>query len=302
MNMSNKILGIGDIHLKPTYNSRLDDVKKTFENKISSIKKICEELKPDRIVCTGDWFEDKNPYNCSPGFLAWALGLLTFLDTPIYSIVGNHDIRNNDIGTLRTQPLGVLISAGAIQRLFNEDGGYDYGEDLLEKAKEPRSPGGLGVFHCYTSESGGSMFGNEIVYPLKLFGSFGYSHVLIGHDHQCYDLAKVRDTWVHRPGSLFRMRRDDVDLNRSIKVSYIDLGGGKPEYLPIEHQPASKVFDMKVKEVVGQMDQNITSFVKSLSGIRSASSAPIEDQIKTMGLSPEVSYIINDSLDKAKQE
>jgi len=172
---------------------------------------------------------------------------------------------------------------------------YGYAIDTLKSVYQ----GQVGVFHCYMGKSDGSMFGNEPVWALKRFADAGFSHVLNGHDHNTYDLEKVGDTWIHRPGAIFRMKRDEVDMNRRVAVT---LFGGDllPSYYMLDSEPAAKVFDMKAKILTDNRNDSIETFVQSLGNINVAKSGSVDDELKALNLEKPVLSIITDALDQAK--
>lgn len=297
----NLFIGVGDIHFKSNYFNRLDDVKATFENKFTQIFELAVKHDVEGVILTGDIFDDKIAQNTTPGFLTWIIKILKKCPMPLYTIVGNHDIRNNDLETIPRQPLGTLFESGAIYRLTNAGGivGHDFGTDL---EATPLDKVDLAVIHAYVSKPGGTMFGNERVWSFADLELLNAKIVLAGHDHQAYPIEKYGSTLIVRPGALFRKNRDAVDLNRPIQVALMDLANGTAEYLPIKHEPSTKVFNLEMKEVDDKIDENIEQFIASLSITSSIKKASLEDEIKKMNLDPKILAIVLDSLDRAKSE
>ena len=297
--IENKFIGVGDIHFKSSYFNRLDNVKDTFKDKMVQIYKLAAKHEVEGIILTGDVFDSKDPYQCPPGFLTWVMSVLRMSPVTIYTIVGNHDIRNNDLDTIPRQPIGTIFESGFVTRLTNFDNivGHDFGTDL-EKV-----PGGrfdLAVIHAYVNKAGGTMFGNEKVWAFAELELLNAKIVLAGHDHQAYPIEKSGGTLIVRPGALFRKNRDEVDLNRTVQVVLMDLTAGTAEYLPIEHRPSKEVFSLEIKDLEDKNEADIEQFIKSLSVSSVIKKVSLEDEMRKLIIDPKVKDVITRCLDRAK--
>jgi DNA repair protein SbcD/Mre11 len=112
--MSLKILFATDIHLravKPV--SRLDsDFLGGIIAKIEQIREVSKNF--DIVLLGGDIFDRPDS---SHGVVTRAINVFYKFKTPVYSVVGNHDIYGYQGQTIDKTAMGVLIESGAVKKL-----------------------------------------------------------------------------------------------------------------------------------------------------------------------------------------
>jgi UDP-2,3-diacylglucosamine pyrophosphatase LpxH len=121
-----KILFIGDVHLSDTTpRSRKDDYTKAILGKLEQCAKISQGY--DRVVFLGDIFHKKKPENNSHSLVGEFMDILRKFHGGDYrcALVGNHDIRDGNMGCLPEQPLGVIFKTGLLRELKEDEIWYD---------------------------------------------------------------------------------------------------------------------------------------------------------------------------------
>jgi len=111
------LLFIGDIHLSDAPpRSRKDNYTEAIFAKLVQCCEVANRYQ--HVFMTGDVFHKKRPEVNSHHMVgAFMDTLRCFPKGRTYSLVGNHDIRDGNMGTLPEQPLGVIFKTGLLQPL-----------------------------------------------------------------------------------------------------------------------------------------------------------------------------------------
>ena len=260
-----KIGIIGDLHIAPIPEKRIDDYFETGKNKLEQIAQNC-----DAVIHLGDVFthskvEEKYVYD-----------LITHLrycsnkyGTHFYSIVGNHDVLSEDESNLHNSSLGLLSICGAItlilpnQPLVLDNYMFNTLPVNFEKAKKALSPAPqtghhqvLLLHHLY--ETGTDCFTYEDLRTL------GYNSVFLGHDHKPLEQGRIiyPEFTVYRSGSTMRNRAEDYNFTRC--MYYYVLENNNVSCQVINCRPAQEVF--KVEAITRQAYKK-EQFIESLNNV-----------------------------------
>ena len=114
-----RILFIGDVHLSDTNpRSRRDDYLKALLGKLDQCAELVKRHSYQHVFLLGDLFHKKKPDNNTHKMVGEVIDVLRcFPKNQTYALVGNHDIRDGNLGCLPEQPLGVVYKSGALQPL-----------------------------------------------------------------------------------------------------------------------------------------------------------------------------------------
>ena len=287
-----RFIYVTDPHFRPSYANRLDNVLETFEDKVAQVYELAKKHKAKAIIWGGDIFDNHVPSRTPHWFTVWLIKLFSKAPCPMYSNVGNHDIRYADIETLESQPLGVIFASGVLKRLevakFDdvEVLGIDYGIPLDEIEIRPTAK--IIVSHHHLSKTKGLFF-NETSYGMdQLAENSNAMFWLNGHDHTQYPMEKVGNTLFVRPGAMFRKDTGKASLKHTPSVAVIDTDTGKCNYISLKHEKSDKVFDLTSKNRKITQLSEISAFVDRLEQSIEQEDMSIEDQIKALNLEPEV--------------
>lgn len=200
-----KILIVGDLHLyNKTPISRIDKYEETILNKLDKIL----EMNYNIIIFTGDIF---HKLNISKDYIEKVISVFyKYKDKRIYTIVGNHDILHNDIAYIKDSPLGILFSThfiNPLDRLITDE--YEIiGWNYSERDKYP------------ITDKESVLIAHEFASDLNDNDWSKFNNVVLGHDHLKYDIKKMFNTTLYRPGAVGRLTSAEKDIN---KIYFVDL-------------------------------------------------------------------------------
>lgn len=240
--MSNVIV-IGDCHLKcnaPV--SRKDNYPVTILNKLLYIASVAKTYSCNKFILLGDVFD--SPITSLP-YLATVIN--TFkkiheLGITVYTIVGNHDIKNNRIDSLDSTALGILISTGYVtlapSELIVDDTVFrcfNYTDKLTGKQSDDKFE--VCVAHLYYEFglSDDSLHADDV-------SRLNYNAMILGHYHVPCDDLKVGRTMLYRPGSLSRSTSEPYNKIRIPRVLIFNCTKHKAVYLEVSCEAGCDVF------------------------------------------------------------
>ena len=115
------IITANDIHISDNGpRSRIDNFKETVLNKIDQMGMVCRKLNADAAIIAGDLYNLKNPVKNSHNLNRELIKTFKKFPCPIYMIEGNHDLSENRLESIETQPLGVLFADNTLIQLRDE--------------------------------------------------------------------------------------------------------------------------------------------------------------------------------------
>lgn len=248
------IFVIGDTHLKAQSPvSRVDNFPMAILAKLEYLSNIANSYNCNTFMLLGDVFD--SPVTTLP-YLAAVINTFKKISKngiTVYTIVGNHDIKNNRLDSLDSTALGILISTGYVKlapRELKIDNTlfkcYSYPEEL-----EPKTTNEYEV--CIAHRYYDFNLANDSLHEDDL-KKLGYDAMILGHLHNPCETITVGKTTLYRPGSLSRNTSEPYNKLRTPRVLLYNCNKCKAIYVEVSCAPAEDVF-------VKQSDENdISSF------------------------------------------
>ena len=233
--MNNSIVIVGDLHLScVTPTSRIDNYADTSIEKLESLLNICITRGYDKIVFLGDITNKPQQslnyiYRVMEVFNEFKKNNIT-----LYAIVGNHDVPYDKSSYLNRTSLGLLFQSNLLKHLKEESFifngyrvkvfGYDY-ENIISPVRALENTGDVNICCCHRyynySYSNTSLTKNNII-------DLDYDIYCAGHEHQPYELTKVNNKLVIRPGRFMRGSSDNYNIeDTSVYMDVIQFMGSK---------------------------------------------------------------------------
>lgn len=241
-----KVIFVGDCHLKATSPiSRKDDYPEVILDKITWVGEYAKSIGCKDIFFLGDVFDSPHTsltymFKCMTVFKD-----IKDLGINLYSIVGNHEIRNEILDTFRYSPLGILAKAGFIS-IFRKVAfgdvdivGYHYPEKIPELTSGRYT---MCCAHRYFEQSFGEFSLNR-----EDLTTLGYNAYILGHDHVPYDTIASGQWILVRPGSLCRNSSDGYNKLRGPRVLEFDTDSLEAVFVDVPYE-RDVFFDKKEKD------------------------------------------------------
>lgn len=242
-----KIAIIGDVHYDKGVTNRTDAYWQTCIDKLQEVSD-----NSDAIICCGDFF---NTYSINSSFL---IPLVNFLQKykkekgrPIYTIMGNHDIKSEEEKYLNQSELGLFETIGLIQVLKPNEMlmldkcefitsfvNFDKCIDHLHKLSYYSNNPVILLLHQLFMDGNKSITIDDVK---KLAIQTSIDYIFLGHEHCPFPdegLIKIENIILGRSGSLVRNRADGYNLSRipfyfildtqDKSLSKLDLKWAKP--------------------------------------------------------------------------
>lgn len=277
-----KYLLIGDPHIA----DRAPSSRVTYRDDILAKLEWCvhkaNELEVDALISLGDTIHIKRPDRTSHALIQEASDILGESKAPVLLEVGNHDLTNNRLDSLPSQPLGTLALHPNIDIIM---GGHPefplFAVPYFEETEENLSY----WVEKYHSDGGPDKFPlllmHASIFPRKEAPIFDYfaaetiaeafkaPHLAYGHIHSQMKAGahyEIGGTWFCNEGSLSRGSLTEHHITRDITVAlYDDSRKGNPfTSISVPHKPASEVFKLEVVELQKQRQNTVDAFLDSL--------------------------------------
>jgi len=245
--MSNVFI-IGDLHLKAAAPiSRKDDYPVAILNKLEYLAGIAKSVKCNTFILLGDVFDA--PITSLP-YLAKVIETFKKINDKkitVYTIVGNHDIRNNRMDSLSTTALGILISTGYV-KLAPETLIVD--STVFQCFHYPNE-----IKKAYTDEQ----YTVCIAHRYYEFGlddyslhesdliNLNYNAMVLGHLHNPCDTLDIGNTVLYRPGSLSRNTSEPYNKLRTPRALLFNCKKHKAVYVEVLCETAENIFVDKIE-------------------------------------------------------
>lgn len=274
-----RIAFVGDAHLNMyTPSSRVDDYAVTCIEKLLSLLDVCKMRKVESLVFTGDVFHQTAQ---SIPFMVSVMAVFSEFQKAgikVFSIVGNHDIKNELLENIEKSPLGLCYLSGVIRPLGQitqktSQGvvvvkGIHFGKPIPPK-DVPSYVKSICVAHVFFDMG----FDADDISKENCV-KLGHDYYVFGHDHVPYEPKKLKgpiNQIVIRPGSF--MRASSHEYNVIDRKVFVDI------YDPIEDswirdslfiRPASEVFSARItdkvdtKESEDELREKFTNLVNQL--------------------------------------
>lgn len=245
--MSNVFI-IGDLHLKAQAPiSRKDNYPIAILNKLEYLASIAKSCKCNTFILLGDVFD--SPITTLP-YLSKVIETFKKINEQkitVYTIVGNHDIRNNRIDSLPTTALGILIATGYIKLAPNNliiDNTvfqcFNYTDEIKPALEDEKYT--VCIAHRYYEF-------NLDEYSLHEsdINKLNYNAIVLGHLHTPCDTIDVGNTVLYRPGSLARNTSEPYNKLRVPRVLLFNCKKYKAVYVEIVCNNAEDIFVDKIE-------------------------------------------------------
>ncbi len=286
-----------DIHLADKNpSSRIDNYMEAILNKLEQARDICIERKIDVALCGGDIFHIKTPTKNSHYLVSKTIDVFKSFPCPIFSIYGNHDLRQDNISTLPKQPFYTLVKSGALTYLYDEffdNGkvrifGMDYcsfpkEEDFNKENKGEKVQ--ICVAHVNASSKFSDLFG-EKVYRYQDLQNTSPDIFVFGHYHPDQDIEICNEKHFINVGSLSRGSLKKDELQRIPNLGYIEISDDysiKTEKIPLKVSPPDKIFDLDMKNKEEREQEEIEKFITEMKDkLVVNKSDNIEEKIKSL--------------------
>jgi DNA repair exonuclease SbcCD nuclease subunit len=288
---------------------RQDDYQQAILDKIDFVRVLTEECHGVSVV-GGDIFHIKTPKSTANSFellISLIHALRRFPTGKVYGTVGNHDLLFDQMESLATQPLGLLIAAGVYRNVVDapvvftnnigtvrvqvETFPYADGEKTLERLKAT-GPRPEGITHRVALVHAYGLPGNAAT----LFGErkIGYNEVkdldfdlfLWGHDHSRHETEKVGNITHINLGSMARAAYASDETDRPVVAVTLSFGADSMEYkevaIPVKPLEIAFIAADKGVENVSRTDE-VTEFFdemdEAVGGIESSDSREVLAQL-----------------------
>lgn len=254
---------VGDVHIDSRISSRKDNYFNTCILKIEEVASMCSN-----VIFLGDVFNRSViPNDYMYNFYIALTQIKNKYNNTFYSIIGNHDIANEDEDNLCRSSLGLCSITGLINIItpdkpININGYYFYTSYVnFDKCLQHLSTLRLKsedilLLHHYFEDGFDDI-------PIEHLKGVGCKRIFLGHEHTPFKgLVKKRedDLYIYRCGSLLRNTANSANLNRDIYFYTIDQD--EVNSIKLNNvQPASQVF---VEKALNQENLQKKKFVKSI--------------------------------------
>lgn len=233
---------IGDLHLKcnsPV--SRCDNYPIAILNKLEYLASIASSYNCNTFILLGDVFD--SPVTSLP-YLASVIDVFKRINSmgiTVYTIAGNHDLKNNRMDSLPITALGILISTEYV-KLAPKDiiiddtifKCYNYPDEIKKSNCNTYC---VCIAHRYYEFglSWDTLTSEDII-------ALGYDAMVLGHYHAPCDTKLIGNTNLYVPGSLSRNTSEAYNKLRIPRVLVFNCINHKAAYTEIPCGNADEVF------------------------------------------------------------
>jgi exonuclease SbcD len=267
--MSLKLLFSTDLHLRASKPiSRLDhNFFATQLAKIDEIRQIAEDEKVDLVILGGDIFDRPDvPHSV---VIRAIRAFKKFKKTPVYSIVGNHDVYGYTSSTEDASAIGTLFESGAVRKLgvLAPAGGntiiyplHAYDDDQWTVPNGP----GFKILVAHKMITNIPIPGADTLLIKNIDKETNADIILSGDIHTPHITRTENNHWFVNPGSMTRMSIADRDRQPQVAVvSIADNLEIECEFRSLGIRPAETVFDLTSYSERMAQETHAKDFVKT---------------------------------------
>jgi DNA repair protein SbcD/Mre11 len=273
-------------------------------------------------------FDIKQPSRNSHNLVKRVIEVHKEAPCPVWSVIGNHDVKFGDPKFIDEAPLGVVAASGALKLLPDEGilvnglhivpvhyHGVRYDKSKIEGInKHPDAKWMIVVCHLLASEGEDTtMFEGEDIIGYNYLDTvaeeigadaffFGHWHADQGIKHR---LSGERPYWVVNVGSLSRGSLSKDNLSRNpcvVEMQFSDEGVDTVRH-NLKVRPASEVFDLEKKIAEDEQEERIEEFAKGLNETlknKDVSEVPLDKLVERSTMSDRVIRLAKELLEEAK--
>ena len=277
------VIFIGDLHLKGSSPiSRLDDYPTTILNKLEYIANSINPKRCGTIIILGDVFD--SPIT-SLQYLSQVINTFKNVSEKgfkVYTIVGNHDIKNNRMDSLPSTALGILLSTGSIKLAPKELAinntvfrCYNYPDEIEPKKTDSYE---VCVAHRYYDFglAGDSLNEDDLK-------RLNYDAMVLGHLHTPCDTRIIGNTTLYMPGSLSRNTSEPYNKLRTPRILVFNCINHSGTYVNVQCKPAEEVFVSQV-ESNNQQGLSMKDLIKFITTSYSSADMNVRDYFNNLSI------------------
>lgn len=320
-----KALIIGDQHFadRPP-SSRTDSYRQDILDKAEWIIDYANDEDVDAVLNLGDVFHVKRQDRNSHSLVRSVAEVFGRSKAPVIIVPGNHDMTNDDIGSIPNQPLGVLDLHPNITVLMGPSEEFPvYSVPYVDiSSPEPleywldryHSDGGSSKYPMIIThqsifpEREGPIY--EYVSAENWSNSFGSRWCAYGHIHSRMKAGafyEIGGTWFCNNGAISRGSLHEETVRRKPEVTLFDssLEGNPYVGVKVPVKPSSEVFKFEVVDMLKDRKMNVEAFLDSLgsSELQYLTIETIMEEAKsTGGLSAEARRELEDIIEKVTSD
>jgi len=311
--MTNFLL-LSDIHLsdRPPANcteSYTDDLFELLEHSV----KLAEEHNAV-TVWAGDIFHIKGSARNSHGLVQRTIDIVKAYPKELFIVPGNHDLANDRLESISTQPLGTLFKAGAkMLKGWHKEGEPIYGVPWLQRFNDVTVSNALEKYAKHSwSDSRHLVITHAPLYPpgkelpYEYFSTKQWAYhmdnqgsVFYGHVHDPHGVYEVDGVTFCNNGSLSRGALTESHISRDVVATLWSSINGQFSTLPLPYKPAEQVFKLEEAVALKQRKVRLDDFLDSIgyNSIEMTSIDAVIAHIKTLNLEPELEQTISNLLE-----
>lgn len=282
-----QFLFLTDTHLRgdrPV--SRIDNTYLAQFEELGDIANLALEHDVDAILHGGDFFHTRSPsHKLVADVVAWC----KFLDKPIYTVIGNHDVLGYNLKSVENTGLGVLFETGLVSSI--NDLVYKSPNIVIRAAHTSATFKDEYKFEQKYDDFFKIIVSHNFIIPTETL-PFEFVHpkdiqtnadlVLCGHYHVPFDYSDGRTRWVN-PGAISRWSINEKDRRPTALLLTIDSNDFKISPLPLScSKSGNEIFDVEKIRNQDAKNVEIESFIESLERTTFAS-IDIEAVVKEAG-------------------
>jgi predicted phosphodiesterase len=301
--------------------SRKDDYRGSILKKLEWQGDMARKFKADALLRGGDFFHVKPANKTTMRTMAMAARVHRKYPCPTYAVAGNHDMSNNDPGSVPSQPLGVMFSAGVFQPLRDEtftsgtmkvrvvgveyttDLDVDGLHDMVRKKDETYTVAFVHALAAMAPEEKIQSFFNERIFDYRDLVFNGCPDVYVfGHYHKDQGIVEHVGTKFVNLGAISRGALTFENLERQPKISLIKATsqGIFVESHVVPHEDALDVFDLEKKKKMDKEVRDLDEFIARMKADASAGGGDsLEARKKEMDKWPELRETMFELLESA---
>lgn len=310
--MTNYLL-IGDIHLADNPPAtRREGYKEEVLELLWQTVSLAREHEAV-AVWAGDVFHLKTPGRNSHKLVSETIDVIKAYPKELYIVPGNHDITHDRLDSIPSQPLGVLLKAGAIKLDGpSDDGYYLYGVPWLQRYSNVSVGKSFADWRDFTTRSEHWLCvthaplyppGKELKYeyfPTEEWATAmnGHGSVYYGHVHNPHGTYEVGGVQFCNNGALSRGSLDESNLHRPIVATLWSDINGQFRTVPLTARNATDIFRMEEKEK-REAQVRLDDFLASIgqASLEITTSDAVMTHIRSLQLGTVVESLIQDLLD-----
>jgi len=233
------------------------------------------------VVIAGDLFHCKAPSRTSHRTIMQLIKIFSG-GPPIWVVPGNHDLQyDRQESVTDTQPLGVLLEAGAVMLLdgWAPNGKMIYGVPWQQKWDNLHVFDALQGYRDWRVHSGTPALvvahaplyppGKELQYEFYPAAQWADAmcggQCFYGHIHEPHGTWQLKDVTFCNNGALSRGSLHEYNITRQVGATLWDDETGRFTFVPLKARPASEVFRLEEKQQVTDMKGRLDEFLKAIS-------------------------------------